>query len=572
MPGNSRIDAGGVLRYGALILRRSIDTQHNRAIGAHIAHGLPSRADAHGQHGNEHPDGASHTDDDGAHQPEARRDAGQIHAEQDAELFCMVHVRPLLSTGKRIGNLKPRRPRGWNRSTDQRDQDGSDHSGCNHDHRHGKPCYELRGIGKHAHRQRKPDERSSHAHDQRLGDDDQKHGAIGETQRLQHRKLGRALANRLHHHGGDGKQERYEHRTDDRPDGEVQIADRPHLLLRILLERRRSRFDGRIRECRVDGLGDGTRLLRIGGDDVEVAHRALVERACFIQVVVVRHDVFALADLARRESAHDLEGPGAGPVPLQDAGRERDPIPDAPSVFLAYVGTDQRAVPGLLKGFEVPGLYLENLRYERQPRFARPDCQHVYALGGLLIGAEKAVGEIHGLHAGDLLEPLDVGVGERRSAKSGGTDKEHIGAGPGNGLIHARLHALQYTEQREGQGDLQEHQGCAPGLAPDAKPDEGEVFHAGPRSVLLELGFDAPAAGKVAGQRPKEPLLRLRACRADLLLQGILAPQDYQARANDERRSDPYLAYGISSKNTYPRMMAMIMLAYSSGAIVDASA
>jgi hypothetical protein len=59
-----------------------------------------------------------------------------------------------------------------------------------------------------------------------------------------------------------------------------------------------------------------------------------------------------------------------------------------------------------------------------------------------LIGAHKAIGECHGLHTRDRFKSLEVSAGQARSAERGGSDEEHIGAGPGNGLIHASLHAL----------------------------------------------------------------------------------------------------------------------------------
>src|ERR1044071_4835925 len=80
-----------VLRDAALIGRRRIGAQHHCAIGAHVPHRFASRANAHRQHGDEHADGARHADDDGAHEPETLRNAGEIHAEQGAELFREIH-------------------------------------------------------------------------------------------------------------------------------------------------------------------------------------------------------------------------------------------------------------------------------------------------------------------------------------------------------------------------------------------------------------------------------------------------------------------------------------------------
>ncbi len=175
--------------------------------------------------------------------------------------------------------------------------------------------------------------------------------------------------------------------------------------------------------------------------------------------------------------ADDLEAPGSRAVGLQGVGREGNPIAEVPAVLLARIRGDQRPVAGLLQRRQILRQYLEQRRYGVHPHVARGQCQREHRLGRLLIGAEEAIRERHLLHAGERLQAIEVGHRQRRSAEIGGPDEQQIRARLGDGLIHARLQSLQDTEQGEGHRDLQENQGRAPGLAPDARPDEGEVFH-----------------------------------------------------------------------------------------------
>ena len=167
-----------------------------------------------------------------------------------------------------------------------------------------------------------------------------------EAERLEHRQLVRALADRLRHRVGRDQQDHQDRGRGDELHDQADVAD---LLGEPLDERLLGvglRLGRRVGEHRVDLLRDLAGLLRVG--DLDHVPADLVREAAvahrLVQVVPVEEELRLVGALHRRiVDAADVELPRRVVRPAEDRRLERDAVADLPAESPRRVGADDRA-------------------------------------------------------------------------------------------------------------------------------------------------------------------------------------------------------------------------------------
>src|ERR1700733_4962769 len=103
---------------------------------------------------------------------------------------------------QRRGDLQPCGHESRDRRADQSDQRGTNQADPDHDRGHRQTGYEPRGKREYQQGRRQSACAGCDEDHHRLREHEDEHRAVGKPEGLQNRKLGRALPNRLHGHGG----------------------------------------------------------------------------------------------------------------------------------------------------------------------------------------------------------------------------------------------------------------------------------------------------------------------------------------------------------------------------------
>ena len=202
---------------------------------------------------------------------------------------------------------------------------------------------------------------AEHAEQERLADDQRKHFAVGEAERLQDRKLG--IRSRtdcimvLPVRNSRVKNTAPRIARSTKPDIAELLDERDRKILGGL----GLGLVGRIREQGVDLVGDDRGLRRIGDALLEPADVALAEAAALVEQLVVeqhgsRTAALCLRRVLRIESADDVEGPVKRAVRLlrPDGRVQRQLVADLPAEFLHQRHVDQRAGARVAERLHLP--------------------------------------------------------------------------------------------------------------------------------------------------------------------------------------------------------------------------
>src|SRR6185503_15327861 len=293
----------------------------------------------------------------------------------------------------------------------QRRADDGEHDGQAETHRdHGQRQIQTPGPELAIHRRRDDGGDSDAecgrdaAENHRLREHEAHDRAVAEPVGLQHRELGNAFANRLHHRIAGHEQQRKHHGGNDGVDEEPDVADLRDLRAQPILLALRLRLGGRIREQRVDPLRDLGRAARVVDLQEVERDRAVGRSARLVEVVVVDPEL-AGRHLARRRSirADDLEVPSLGAILACPHRRaERNTVADLPAALGSEVLAYQRAVPGVQHRVDVLRLHLDIGIDDVEARDV--DRADLHAVAALLVVAceEVVVRDLvdarHGLH------------------------------------------------------------------------------------------------------------------------------------------------------------------------------
>ena len=206
------------------------ETAQHHAVGADSCPRAWRRAPgAHGQHGNQHADGARHADADGQDRARgAARRPPRLPWSAERRTAAMKFMRRRVA-GERgqPRAFSPRVGAGMvaliSAATSALESEPDDH----HHTRHRQP---VRRTAPPTGRQPASPARGRSAAPatntaRRFREYQQEYRAIGEAERLDHGELGRPLVDRLDHHGGGRKQQCRQHRPDYGPNKEVEVAN-----------------------------------------------------------------------------------------------------------------------------------------------------------------------------------------------------------------------------------------------------------------------------------------------------------------------------------------------------------